>query len=72
MTPTPWKYGKSECPRKIYSGRMTQFGWERRSNHELRDLFDEPSIVALVKAQRLKLLGHVYRMSDQRTPKRIL
>ena len=51
---------------------MTQFGWERRSNQELRDLFDEPSIVAVVKAQRLRWLGHVYRMSDQRTPKKML
>lgn len=39
--------------RKIYGGKKTEDGWERRTNNELAELYHEPNIVAIVKGQHV-------------------
>lgn len=43
----------------------------KRTNKKLKELFDESTIVNIVKAQMIKWPGHVVRMSDGRTPKNL-
>ncbi|VEN37593.1 unnamed protein product [Callosobruchus maculatus] len=57
--------------RKIFGGKLWNNIWIRRSNMELKSLYEHPSITGVVKAQRLRWLGHVARMSDRRIPKKI-
>ena len=42
--------------------------WRRRYNFELAQNYGEPSIVAVVKVQRLRWAGHLARMSVNRAP----
>lgn len=46
--------------------------WRRRYNHELMQLYREPDIVRTTKVNRLRWLGHVQRMEDNRIPKKVL
>ena len=58
--------------RKIYGGEKQVNGTsKRRSDRELMELFEEPSIIAIVKRQRLRWLGHILRMSPNRVPRKI-
>jgi hypothetical protein len=41
-------------------------------NYELIDLIGNADIVRFIKSRRIAWLGHVMRMDDKRTPKRIL
>jgi len=41
-------------------------------NYELDELIEKADIVRSVKSRRIAWLGHVMRMDDKRTPKRIL
>jgi hypothetical protein len=41
-------------------------------NYELNELIENADILRLVKSRRRACLGHVMRMDDKRTPKRIL
>ena len=41
-------------------------------NYELNELTENAYIVRLIKSRRISWLGHVMRMDDKRTPKRIL
>jgi len=40
--------------------------------HELNELIENADIVRLIKSIRISWLGHVMRMDDRRTPKKIL
>ena len=46
--------------------------WRRRYNHELRELCREPDIVRTIKINRLRWLGHVQRMNENRIPKKLM
>ena len=46
--------------------------WRRRLNHELMELYREPDIVKTTKINRLRWLGHVQRMGENRVPKKLL
>src|SRR5262249_27526650 len=46
--------------------------WRRRFNHELMQLYREPDIVKKTKINRLRWLGHVQHMDDNRVPKKLL
>ena len=46
--------------------------WRRRYNFELDKLYGEPNIVKTIKINRLRWLGHVSRMEDERVPKKLL
>ena len=41
-------------------------------NYELNELTGHADIVRFIKSRRIAWLGHVMRMDDKRTPKRIL
>jgi len=41
-------------------------------NYELNELIESADIVRFIKSRRVAWLGHVMRMDDKRTPKRIL
>jgi hypothetical protein len=41
-------------------------------NYELNELIENADIIRFVKSRRITWLGHVMRMDDKRTPKRIL
>lgn len=51
---------------------QNQNRWRRRFNHELMQLYREPDIVRTTKINRLRWLGHVQRMDDNRVPKKLL
>jgi hypothetical protein len=40
--------------------------WRRLHNKELRDLYSSPSIIRLIKSQRMRWAGHVARMEEKR------
>jgi len=41
-------------------------------NYKLNELIENTDIVRFIKSRRIAWLGHVMRMDDKRTPKRIL
>jgi hypothetical protein len=41
-------------------------------NYELNELIGNADIVRFIKSRKIAWLGHVMRMDDKRTPKRIL
>jgi len=46
--------------------------WRIRMNYELNELIENAAIVRFIKSRKIAWLGHVMRMDDKRTPKRIL
>jgi len=59
--------------RKIYSPVQNKDGsWRIRMNYELHELIGNADIVRFIKSRRIAWLGHVMRMDDKRTPKRML
>jgi len=46
--------------------------WRIRMNYELNELIGNADTVRFIKSGRMAWLGHVMRMDDKRTPKRIL
>jgi len=41
-------------------------------NYELNELIENADMVRFIKSRRIAWLGHVMRMDDKRTPRRIL
>src|ERR1700755_620228 len=58
--------------RSIFGGVKVEENWRRRYNHELYQLYNEPDIVKYIKINRLRWLGHVQRMEDERVPLKLL
>jgi hypothetical protein len=59
--------------RKIFGPVQNKGGfWRIRMNYELNELIGNADIVRFIKSRRIAWLGHVMRMDDKRTPKRIL
>jgi hypothetical protein len=59
--------------RKIFGPVLNENGsWRIRMNYELNELIGNADIVRFIKSRRIAWLGHVMRMDDKRTPKRIL
>ncbi|XP_039299202.1 uncharacterized protein LOC120355027 [Nilaparvata lugens] len=57
--------------RKIYGPIFSNGEWRIRTNQELRELFGNPDIVSEIKVRRLSWLGHLERMSDSRSAKKV-
>lgn len=57
--------------RCIYGAIYENSRWRRRFDFELKRLFGGPDIVRCIKVGRLRWLGHVSRMGNHRTPKRL-
>ena len=62
---------KRKVLRKIYGGKEVGNMWWRRSNREIMDLYGEPSIVNVIKCQRLRWLGHMWRLNNNRVVKKV-
>lgn len=50
---------KRKVLRKVFWGMKVNNMWIRRTNEEVRTLYEEASITGVIKAQRLRWLGHV-------------
>jgi hypothetical protein len=57
---------------RIFGPVQDSSGWRIRYNQELDRLIEGQDLVRFIKAQRLRWLGHVERMSETQMPKRIL
>jgi len=59
--------------RKIFGPVQNEDGsWRIKMNYELNELIKNADIVRFIKSRRIAWIGHVMRMNDKRTPKRIL
>jgi hypothetical protein len=59
--------------RKIFGPVQNEDGsWRIRMNYELNELIENADIVRFIKTRRIAWLGHIMRMDEKRTPKRIL
>jgi hypothetical protein len=58
--------------RKIYDAINDEGQWRIRTNAELQELYEQQDVVAFIKKGRLRWLGHVERMDNNRVPKRML
>lgn len=58
--------------RKIFGAKKIENAWERRTNQELKDLFKEPCIAGVIRAQRIRWMGHVMRLPYSRATRQIL
>ncbi|CAG9127431.1 unnamed protein product [Plutella xylostella] len=50
--------------------RREDGSWRVRKNQEIEDLISEPNIIGQIKSQRLRWLGHLQRMGEDRAAKR--
>ncbi|PSN49444.1 hypothetical protein C0J52_06603 [Blattella germanica] len=57
--------------RKIYGPIKDKNGWRIRTNSELTQLYKKPNIITLIKAKSIEWIGHVSRMDDGRSIKKI-
>jgi hypothetical protein len=57
--------------RRIFGSTKENQIWRVKTNEELDKLIKHKNIIHYIKAQRLSLFGHVQRMPDTRTVKRI-
>jgi hypothetical protein len=57
--------------RCIFGAVQENGGWRKRYNHELYELFNEPDIAKYIKIKRLGWEGHVIRMDNNRTIKKV-
>ena len=60
--------------RRIFGSRNEEVTgeWRRLHNEELNDIYVSPNIVRMIKSRRMRLTGHVARMSEERGVYRVL
>jgi hypothetical protein len=52
--------------RRIYGPVQTEEGWRIRNNDKLEKLMREENVVKYIRAQRIKLWGHLNRMGKNK------
>jgi hypothetical protein len=57
--------------RRIYGAKYEDGEWKSRKKRELEELSKEENIVKWIKGQRIRWLGHLERMEEDRMPKKI-
>jgi hypothetical protein len=57
--------------RKIYGPTKENGWWRIKTNEELMTKYKTPNIVSIIKIRRLEWLGHVARMNETRSVKKI-
>ncbi|GFW58015.1 uncharacterized protein TNCV_2741611 [Trichonephila clavipes] len=55
----------------IFEGIQENGMWRRKSNFELYQSYNESDIVTFIKIHRIKWAGHVVRMNESRTIKKV-
>jgi hypothetical protein len=55
----------------MFGAKQENGTWRKRYNHELCEIFNDSNIVNYVKVKRLAWAGHLVRMNDNRTLKKI-
>jgi len=65
---------KNMMLRSIFGPRRDEVTGERRRlhNQELNDLYSSPNIVRVIKSRRMRWVGYVARMGDERGAYRVL
>jgi len=60
--------------RRIFGPRMDEVTaeWRRLHNEELNDLYSSPNIVRVIKSRRMRWVGHVACMGEERGMYRVL
>jgi hypothetical protein len=60
--------------RRIFGPKRDEVTGERRKlrNEELRDLYSSPIIITIIKSRRMRWVGHVARMAENRKAYRLL
>ena len=60
--------------RRIFGPRMDKVTgeWRGLHNEELNDLYSSPNIVRVIKSRRMRWVGHVARMGEERGVYRVL
>ena len=60
--------------RRIFGPRRDEVtgDWRRLHNEELNDLYSSPNIVRVIKSIRMRWVGHVARMGEERGVYRVL
>jgi hypothetical protein len=46
--------------------------WRELHNEELRDLYSSPSIIRMIKSRRVRWVGHLARMGEEKNAYRLL
>jgi hypothetical protein len=57
--------------RCIFGAKQEKGAWRKRYNYELYEIFTESNIVNYIKVKRLAWAGHLVRISDDTTLKKI-
>ena len=57
--------------RKIYGPTKENGRWRIKANEDLMTKYKTPDIVSIMKIRRLEWLGHVVRMNETRSVKKI-
>jgi hypothetical protein len=57
--------------RCIFGAKQENATWRKRYNYELYGTFNEPNVVTDIKVKRLAWAGHLVRVNNDRTIKRI-
>ena len=57
--------------RCIFGAKKEKGTWRKKYNYELYETFKEPNIVTYIKVKRLAWAGHLMRMNNNRTLKKI-
>jgi hypothetical protein len=60
-----------EILRKIYGSIKDPVGWRIRTNDELQVMCRKTNTVTTIKVRRLECAGHLVRMCDDRTVKKV-
>jgi hypothetical protein len=47
-------------------------GWRKLHNEELHNLYSSPSIIRIIKSRRMRRVGHVARMGENKKVYRLL
>jgi hypothetical protein len=65
---------QNKVVRRIFGPKRDEVtgGWRKPHNEELSDLYSSPSIIRMIKARRMRLVGHVARMEGKRNAYRLL
>jgi len=57
--------------RRIYGAKYGNGEWKSRTNRELEEMSKGENIVKWIKGQRIRWLGHLERMEEDRMSKKI-